>query len=248
MTALDMASDDPQVHVVVLTGAGAAFCAGGDLQTGGASEGFKAKEGVKIPATKSAAVRTLRLGMTSSSRLREMDKITIAAVNGACAGAGFSWACACDLRFAADAAIFRAAFATAGLSGDYGGTWTLPRIVGPAKARELYLMNRKIKAAEAERIGLCSGVFPKDTFMQEILKIAKEIAAGPPLALKRIKQNLNNADRIVAFAEALDEEAERHAMTAFHPDAKEAGRAFVEKRQPKFQGIDATQPWLKSKL
>jgi 2-(1,2-epoxy-1,2-dihydrophenyl)acetyl-CoA isomerase len=115
-------------------------------------------------------------------------------VNGACAGAGFSWACACDLRFASDKAIFRSGFLTAGLSGDYGGTWTLPRIVGSAKARELYLLNRKISAIEAKSINLVSDVYPIDSFMDEVMAQAKTMAEAPPLALKRIKQNLNDAD------------------------------------------------------
>merc|ERR1712190_24254 len=165
--ALDLASEDDDVRVVVFTGSGKAFCAGGNLGGGedSASAGFRAKEGQQIPATVRAAVRNLRSGMSSSDLLRNMDKPTIAAVNGACAGAGFAWACACDLRFAAESAVFRSAFASAGLSGDYGGTWTLPRIVGPAKARELYMLNKKVGANEAKAIGLVSDVFPDASFM-----------------------------------------------------------------------------------
>merc|ERR1719482_1456717 len=114
--ALDLAAEDPEVRMVVFTGTGRAFCAGGSLsggKGGSASSGFRAKEGGKIPATVSVAVRNLRQGMASSECLRNMDKPTIAAVNGACAGAGFSWACACDLRFAAEGAVFKSAFATA---------------------------------------------------------------------------------------------------------------------------------------
>merc|ERR1719356_2166379 len=125
-----------------------------------------------------------------------MDKPTVAAVNGACAGAGFAWACACDLRFAAESAVFRTAFASAGLSGDYGGTWTLPRIVGPAKARELYLLNRKVPAPEAKAMGLVTDVFPDAELMPRVLAEARAMAALPQVALKRIKQNLLDADRL----------------------------------------------------
>jgi len=246
--ALDLASDDPDVRVVIFTGAGRAFCAGGNLSGGVASGGFKARAGAKVPPTVSQAVRNLRVGMYSSDMLRSMDKPTVAAVNGACAGAGFSWACACDLRFAASSAVFRTAFASAGLSGDYGGTWTLPRIVGPAKARELYLLNKKVSAQEAKAIGLVSDVFPDGEFMARVMEEARAMAALPPLALKRIKQNLLDADRLVSFSEALDAEAERHARTAYHPDAAEAGRAFMQKRPGSFVGTGRRQPWERSKL
>jgi len=249
--ALDLAADDDAVRVVVLTGSGKAFCAGGSLGGpggGGASDGFRAKEGSVIPATVSAAVRNLRVSMASSEQLRNMDKPTIAAVNGACAGAGFSWACACDLRFAAEGAIFRTAFATAGLSGDYGGTWTLPRIVGSAKARELYMMNKKISAEEAKVIGLVSDVFPDHEFMEKVMAAAASIAEAAPLAMKRIKQNLNDADRISSFSEALDLEAERHAKCGYHPDAAEAAKAFMEKRRANFAGVVRRESWQASKL
>mmetsp|Transcript_19900 Transcript_19900/g.63046 ORF Transcript_19900/g.63046 Transcript_19900/m.63046 type:complete len:293 (-) Transcript_19900:86-964(-) len=248
--ALDLASEDHEVRVVVFTGTGRAFCAGGNLasEKSGASSGFKAKEGQKVPPTVVQAVRNLRTGMASSELLRSMDKPTIAAVNGACAGAGFAWACACDLRFAADSAVFRSAFASAGLSGDYGGTWTLPRIVGPAKARELYFLNKKVTAQEAKAMGLVSDVFPDGEFMDKVMEEAKAMASLPPLAVKRIKQNLLDADRTTSFSEALDAEAERHARTAFHPDAAEAGRAFMQKRAGNFAGVGKRAPWELSKL
>jgi len=249
--ALDIASEDPNVRVVVLTGTGKAFSAGGSLTAGegkSASDGFRAPKGSKVPATVNAAIRNLRTGMKSSEVLRFMDKPTIAAVNGACAGAGFSWACACDLRFAAESAVFRTAFASAGLSGDYGGTWTLPRIVGPAKARELYLLNKKIRSEEAKSIGLVSDVFPDSDFLSQVLQEARIMSEAPPLALKRIKQNLNDADRVLSFSEALDSEAERHARSGFHPDAAEAGKAFVEKRAGNYKGSGKREPWEMSKL
>ena len=119
-----MAADDYSVAVVVLTGAGErAFCAGGNLEGGGASAGFRAGSGAdRPPPTVRGAVRNLRATMTSSQLLRDSHFVSIAAVNGAVAGAGLSWASACDLRLAADNAVFRAGFLTAGLSGDFGGT------------------------------------------------------------------------------------------------------------------------------
>lgn len=247
--ALDLAQEDAAVRCVVFTGTGdRAFCAGGNLgsETDGAATGFIGKG--PMPSTAVNAVRTLRMGMSSSESLRFMDKVTICAVNGACAGAGFSWACACDLRFASENALFRSGFVTAGLSGDYGGTWTLPRIVGPAKARELYLLNKKVKAPEALRIGLVSELFKKEELMTKVLEYAHQVAAGPPLAIKRIKQNLNDADRLTSFGDALDGEAERHARSAMHPDAGEAGLAFMQKRKPAFKGVGARAPWQLSKV
>jgi 2-(1,2-epoxy-1,2-dihydrophenyl)acetyl-CoA isomerase len=250
-TALDMIAEDAEVHCVILTGAGQrAFCAGGNLgsMTDGASTGMLGKESDPIPPTQAAAVRKLRSGMFTSASLRGLNKPTIAVVNGACAGAGFSWACACDLRVCASTAVFKSAFASAGLSGDFGGTWTLPRIVGGAKARELYLLNRKVDAAEAQRIGLVSEVHPPEQLMAKALAMADAIAAGPPLVIGRIKQNLNQADASASFSEALDGEAERHARCAMHPDALEAGAAFMQKRTPDFSGVGAQEPWRFSKL
>ena len=253
MCALELAADDPAVNVIVFTGTGnRAFCAGGNLapdESGqsSASAGFRKAAG-GIPSTIHGAVRTLRSGMNSSLLFREVQKPTICAVNGACAGAGFSWACSCDIRVASSKSLFRAGFLTAGLSGDYGGTWTLPRIVGSAKAREIYLLNRKIKADEALRIGLVSDVYPHDSFMEHVMNLSNELAQQPPLALRSIKANLNDADRLTEFAAALDSEAERHARAGFHPDAAEAGKAFMGKRKPHFIGIGTSEPWKTSKL
>ena len=224
--ALDLASEDITVRAIVLTASGTrAFCVGGNLASDddGAATGFKGRPGDAIPPTTAAAIRTLRTGMCSSLSLREMNVPTLAAINGACAGAGLSWACACDLRFSADTALFRTAFLTAGLSGDYGLSWTLPRIVGPARARELFFLNAKVPAAEALRIGLVSAVLPQAELLPRVLEIAAELARAPPLALACIKQNLLQADRPLSFSDTMDGEAERHVRTALHTDAREAG-------------------------
>jgi 2-(1,2-epoxy-1,2-dihydrophenyl)acetyl-CoA isomerase len=224
---LERAAGDDAVAVVVLTGAGRGFCAGGDLSGSGPAE-LRA-------TTPEGATGALRRLMRSSELLREMPKITIAAINGACAGAGFAWACACDLRYAAASAKFTTAFVNAGLSGDFGGSWTLPRIVGPAKTRELYLLGERFDAREAERIGLVSRVLPDGELMKHVREVAAALRAKAPLALRGIKQNLNEGDRL-GFAEALDREAERHVRSALSEDAREAARAFLEKRAPRFQG------------
>ncbi len=228
LDAIERAAGDDAVRVVVLTGAGRGFCAGGDL-TGGAGGGL---EGPMPVETK---IRHLREYMRSSQLLYEMPKITIAAVNGACAGAGLSWACACDLRYAADSAKFTTAFINAGLSGDFGGTWLLPRILGPAKARELYLLGDRFDAREALDLGFVSAIVPAEQLLDHVREVADKLLAKAPVALGRIKANLNDAEH-VSFTEALDREADRHVRTSQTSDAAEAARAFVEKRPPTFTG------------
>ena len=228
----EVAADDA-VRAVILTGAGRAFCAGGDLQSmaGGTPAGIEAsrQDGVD------AHVRRLRGYMRTSELLREMPKVTFAAINGACAGAGLAWACAADIRYCAASAVFNTAFMTAGLSGDFGGTWTLPRIVGPAKARELYLMAEKFRADEAGRIGLVSAVLPDDELMPFVRARALRAASFAPLTLRAIKANLSDAMEL-GFPAMLDREADRHVRCGRTEDAREAARAFLEKRPPVFHG------------
>jgi 2-(1,2-epoxy-1,2-dihydrophenyl)acetyl-CoA isomerase len=165
--------------------------------------------------------------------LRGMPAITIAAVNGACAGAGLSLALAADLRVCATSARFSTAFLTVGLSGDFGGTWLLPRIVGAGRARDLYLRPRPVDAAEALAIGLVSEV--ADDALARAGEIALQLLAQPPLALVAVKQNLNDADH-EDLATALDREAARHTACAATADAAEATAAFLEHRRPRFVG------------
>ena len=219
------ANNDADVRVVILTGAGRGFCSGGDLKAGGASLGEGPPE---------AKISILRTYMQTSQMLREMPKITIAAINGACAGAGLSWACAADLRYAAESAKFLTAFGNVGLSGDFGGTWTLPRIVGPAKARELYLLGDTFDAQEALRLQLVSGVFPNEDFQERVREIAQRLHDRAPISLQNIKRNLNDGDR-VSFSELLDIEAERHVRSGGTEDQTEAVAAFFERRTPQFQ-------------
>lgn len=228
LAAIERAASDDDVRVVVLTGAGRGFCAGGDL-------GARGDDAVLAGGPLEGDVARLRALMRSSQLLREMPKPTIAAINGACAGAGLAWACACDLRYAAASARFSTAFLTAGLSGDFGGTWTLPRIVGAAKARELYLLADRFDATEAERIGLVARTLPDDELLPHVREVAARLAGSAPLALRAIKANLNDADE-VGFAELLDREAGRHVRCGRSRDAREAASAFLEKRPPVFEG------------
>lgn len=225
---LETVADDPTVRVLILTGAGRAFCAGGDLKRG---------PGGSVAGEPPLASQTGRLRnfMRTSQLLRDMPKITIAAINGACAGAGFSWACATDLRFAASTARFATAFRNAGLSGDFGGTWLLPRIVGAGRARDLYLRSKPISAQQALEMGLVCGIEEPANLLPAVLDVARDLAAAAPLALPLIKQNLNDADEI-GFAEALDREARRHSALVATADGAEAARAFTEKRQPNWSG------------
>ena len=231
LEALQRAADDPDVWAVIVTGAGRAFCAGGDL--GAMKE--RGSDGSYTASSVQGRVEELRRRMRSSQLLRDMPKVTIAAINGACAGAGLSWACACDLRYAASGARFNVAFRDAGLSGDFGGTWTLSRIVGPAKARELYLLSPRFEADEAERIGLVSKVLPDvDRLMEHVRSVADQIVGAAPIAVRNIKANLNDALRL-GFSELLDREAERHVAASQTEDHLEAATAFLEKRPPVFR-------------
>jgi 2-(1,2-epoxy-1,2-dihydrophenyl)acetyl-CoA isomerase len=233
--ALESAADDDGVRAVILTGTGRAFCAGGDLQDFARREPDGSGAAPGVARSLEADIRRLRGSMRTSQLLREMPKVTFAAINGACAGAGLAWACAADIRYCAASAVFNTAFMTAGLSGDFGGTWTLPRIVGPARARELYLLAEKFRAPEAERIGLVSAVLPDDELMPFVRAKAERVAGFAPLTVRAIKANLNDA-LDVSFPAMLDREADRHTRCGRTEDAREAARAFLEKRPPVFHG------------
>ena len=215
----DVARDD-RVRVVLFTGAGRGFCPGVDLKasTSGASREPNRREHFHI-----------------TTLLHEMPKVTIAAVNGACAGAGFGWACACDLRYATARAMFNSAFLGVAISGDMAGPWLLPRIVGATKARELFFMSQKFDAAEAERIGLVLKTFPDDTFHEEVQAIAVRLSKSAPLAIGEMKKNFINAESM-PLRDYIELETERHTRTGGSNDTREAFRAFVEKREPRFEG------------
>lgn len=228
LAVLDEIRQDDAIRVVVLRGAGDDFSVGGDLSSG-------AGGGVDTGVPSEVTV-ALRGWMRISETLHEMPQVTIAAIDGACGGAGLSLACACDLRFCSDRARFATGFVKAGVSGDFGGTWTLPHIVGPAKARELYLLGAKFDAEDAVAMGLVTEAFGAYELHARVGAIADELATRrAPMALRLAKANLNDADRL-SFAEALDREAERHVACSFSADALEAATAFMEKRDPHFEG------------
>jgi 2-(1,2-epoxy-1,2-dihydrophenyl)acetyl-CoA isomerase len=221
------------VGCVVLTGAGGAFCAGGDVK--GMASGGDTGAG-PAPIAYDARVHRQRLSQRATSqRLYEMPKPTIAALPGAAAGAGLSLALACDLRYATPSAVLTTAFAKIGFSGDYGGTWFLTRLVGSGKARELYYFSDRLSADEAERLGIVNAIFPDETFVDEVGEQARRLASGPTVAYRYMKENLNRAVH-GELGECLDMEAAHHIRTGQTEDHKEAARAFVEKRAPSFRG------------
>ncbi len=223
---------DDDVRCVVMTGAGGAFCAGGDVK-GMAGEGAEGEHrGRRI--SYDAAVHRQRLNQRETAgRLWGMPKPTVAVLPGAAAGAGFSLALACDLRYAASGAILTTAFARVGFAGDYGGTWFLTRLVGAAKARELYFFSERITAEEGERLGIVNAVFPAEDLEREALERARRLAAGPSVAYRYMKENLNRAVN-GELGECLDMEAAHHIHTGTTEDHREAVKAFVERREPVF--------------
>jgi 2-(1,2-epoxy-1,2-dihydrophenyl)acetyl-CoA isomerase len=229
---LRLLADDDEVRVVVLTGSPPAFSVGGDLH---ALLGGKPVRNDSSEDEFARAIDQMRTNVEASRLLREMPKVTIAAINGACAGGALGLACACDIRYASRDAVFSTAFLTAGRSGDYGTHWLLPRIVGAGKARELLLMAGKIDAAEALRIGLVSAVVGSEFLMTEVAAAARRIASLPPLAVPLVKANQNDSASLT-FAEMLDIECQLHIRTGASDDADEAIQAFLEKRTPVFRG------------
>lgn len=227
--AIPRLAADASVRVVVLTGAGKAFCAGGDVK-GMAQRNAGAPENLEERAS------SLRSGMEVSRQIYEMPKPTIARMRGPAAGAGLSLALACDLRIASDNARFTTAFAKVGFSGDYGGSYYLPRLVGGAKARELYLTADLLNADEALAIGMVTRVVPDVDLEEETAAFARRLAEGPAIAYRYIKKNLNASIGGASLSEVFDLEAWNMTRTGMTEDHKEAARAFVEKRRPIFHG------------
>jgi enoyl-CoA hydratase/carnithine racemase len=233
--------DDPQVGAVLITGAGNAFCAGGDVKSMNRSGGaLQANESGESQATREEKIADLqRRQRTLTGALVGLRKPTVAALPGPAAGAGLSLALACDLRIAGESAFVSTGYARIGLSGDYGIAWLLSRTVGNARARELLFLPDRIDAARCERIGLVNYVVPDHELHQAALDLAVRLASGPRVALRNMKDNLDEAV-VSDFAGALDGEAVRMVDSARTSDHLEAVRAFVEKRAPVFS--DRLQP------
>ena len=221
---------DAAVRLVVLTGSGNAFCAGGDVK------GF-ARNAAGAPATVGFdhKVTDLRARMEVSRWLHEMPKPTLAVIPGPAAGAGLSLALACDLRIAAADAKLTTAFSKVGLSGDFGGSYFLNQLVGAAKAREMYFTAEVLRGDEAQRIGLVNRAVPSAELTAAARAWAIELAALPTIAVGYMKRNLNTGLR-GSLADVLDAEAIHMIRTFDTDDHKGAATAFVEKRAPRFNG------------
>lgn len=220
---------DPNVRAVVITGAGGAFCAGGDVK------GFVAAKGPGEAPTFDQRVHGLRNGMDFSRWLHEMPKPTLAVIPGAAAGAGLSIALACDFRIASEDAKMTTAFSKIGASGDYGGSYFLSKLVGPAKARELYFTADVISGAEAARLGVVSRAVPAADLAREAAALARRLADLPTVAIGYMKKNLAIAEH-GTLSETMDAEAIHMVRTMMTEDHKAASLAFVEKRPPVFRG------------
>ncbi len=216
--ALELAAADASIRVLVLTGAGKSFCPGADLNhfSGGGKD--------EVLTSRQFKVTTL---------LHEIPAVTVAAINGACAGAGLGWALACDLRVMKAGARLNTAFLDVAVAGDMAIPWSLPRMVGSARARDLSFIPRRIEADEAERIGIVARVFPAESYDEDTEAVLTALLEKSPTALLGLKQNYLAAERMT-FADFVDYEAERHLKIASSADTAEAFKAFIEKRKPRF--------------
>lgn len=227
--SLTRLSTDDSVRVVVLTGTGKAFSAGGDVK------GFAKRADGGAPASFESRSQDLRSRMEASRLLHEIPKPTLAVIPGPAAGAGFSLALACDMRIASSEAKMTTAFANVGLTGDFGGSYFLTNLVGAAKARELYFSARVMKGDEAHELGIVNRVVPYTELADAANAFAQELATRPTVSLGYMKKNLNVALH-GSLADVLDAEA-IHMTRAFETDDhKAAAKAFVEKRKPEFKG------------
>jgi enoyl-CoA hydratase/carnithine racemase len=221
--------DDPKVGALLITGAGNAFCAGGDVK-GMGSNSTKAE----IPLEERIADLQMKQ-RTLTGALVAVRKPTIAALPGAAAGAGLALALACDLRIAAESAVMATGYARIGLTGDYGIAWLLTRLAGTSRARELMFLSERIDAHRCETLGLVNRVVPDAELRESALALAKSLAEGPSIALAFMKDNLDHAVTS-DFLDSMDQEAEKMVRAARTTDHKEAVRAFIDKRKPAFSG------------
>ena len=220
------------VKVIVLTGAGKGFCAGGDVK-GMAASG----DGTVGDNTIDGAIHRQRLNQRGTAgALYSIPKPTIAALPGAAAGAGLSLALACDMRIMASSAMMTTAFAKVGFSGDYGGTFFMSQLIGTAKARELYFLSDRVNAEQALDLGLTNWVCEADELAAKANEIALRLASGPTVAYRYMKENFARALSSGDVNDCLDLEATHHVHCGQTEDHKNATKAFVEKRDPVFVG------------
>jgi enoyl-CoA hydratase/carnithine racemase len=221
--------DDPGVGALLITGAGTAFCAGGDVK--GMGNNFTKAE---IPFEQ--RVYDLRAKQRSlTGALVAVRKPTVAALPGPAAGAGLALALACDIRIAAESAVMATGYARIGLTGDYGIAWLLTRLAGTSRARELMFLSERIDARRCEALGLVNRVVPDAELRETAFALAKSLAEGPSIAFARIKDNLDHA-LTSDILDSMDQEAENMVLMARTTDHKEAVRAFIDKRKPVFSG------------
>jgi 2-(1,2-epoxy-1,2-dihydrophenyl)acetyl-CoA isomerase len=216
--ALELAAADASIRVLVLTGAGKAFCPGADLNhftRGGSDERLTAHH------------------FQVTSLLHEIPAVTIAAINGACAGAGLGWALACDVRVMVTGARLNTAFLDVAVAGDMAIPWSLPRLIGAGRARDLAFFPRRIEADEALAIGLVTRVLPAESFHDDVDALVTTLLEKSPTALIGLKQHYVDAERMT-LRDFVEHESERHLQIAASEHTAEAFRAFVEKRKPNF--------------
>lgn len=224
--SLTRIAQDDSVRVVVLTGAGRAFCAGGDLSLIG--KGREAKDASLVEPL-------LRKGMQAVLKMRTMPQPVIAAVNGVAAGAGMNLALAADIRIAAEEAVFGQNFAKVGLFPDYGGTFFLPQLVGPSKAAELFYTGDMIDSATALKLGILNRTVPAAQLEAEVKTFAQKIAQGPPVPIRAAKQVLFGSAK-KALEDALELEVQNQIRCFHSADSLEGIQAFFQKRPPNFSG------------
>lgn len=226
IAALDEVADDETLRVVVITGAGRAFCAGGDVEY---------MSGLQKSGDVAAFRGLLEAGGEIVGRLRAMRHPVIASVNGVAAGAGCNLALACDYRIASESAKFALSFVKIGLHPDWGGTWFLPRLVGRGRAMELMVTGRAVEAREALEIGMIDRMVPADRLDEETRAFAQVIVEGPRIAIEGIKRAVH-ASEWQSLTDQLSMEIE-HQLAAFtSSEASEGLAALFEKRAPKFEG------------
>ena len=222
---IDEAGADEGVRVVVVTGAGDTFSAGGDLKT--------------MPERLALPLDVRKANLLAAAQLipamRALPKPVIAMIDGVAVGAGLSLALACDVRIAASRARLGAAFHRVGLTGDFGLLWLLPRVIGPTRAMDLLMRAEPIDAARAEAIGLVTRVVDAARLADETYDYARRLAAGPPVAQGFTKRGLHHALEVDLGA-MLEWEAEAQATCSHTADAHEGVRAFLERRAPIFRG------------
>lgn len=231
---------DRSVRCLALTGTGRGFCAGGDVKgmqtrNSRSSEGGVPRE-TNIVTQIEESVRELRASHNATTlKLHTMGKPTVALVNGVAVGAGLGLALACDVRIVSDRARFGTAFKNVGLSGDFGSSYFLPRLIGAGRAREMYLTAEMIDANRAFEVGIANRIVAHDSLLEEGLAFCAKLAGGPTATYARMKQNLNLAETST-LQELLDQEALNMRFSGLSRDSREAVAAFVEKREPRFTG------------